>query len=658
MYDRAGRLVYSNRSLSPQELATQQQKGAPLLFQHFSVCASPPHQAIMPLMFSSWEPLLNHLRTLTCADLSLWLSPHTPTQDQNNSSEPLSARVAKVKLTYAEGEEWVTLRVSPSAQDLKGLTGEVTYEATLASLERLNQELRQASQAKDDFLASMSHELRTPLNAILGLSEALLESVYGPLSPDQVHSVKQISRGGEHLLALISDILDISKMRAGGLELHLTEVDVEAVCAEVIQQLRADLQRKHLLLSFEMDSKVQLLRADERYMKQALMNLLANAVKFTPEGKRIGIHVRGDAAQHRLKITVWDEGIGVASEDIERLFQPFVQLDSSLAKAYQGTGLGLAIVRSMMELHQGRVWVESTPQQGSSFHLEFPWDQERLVTTPQSAEPLQLDRVLLVEDSPIDADKLKRYLAEINTEVCVDETGGSALEAVRTFHPQVIILDLHLPETTGCELLARLRAHPKSAHLPVVVCSVLEPHEARVPLDQVQGYLVKPISRRSLFKALSQLPPQLINNSASALAAPSQARLGERSLSPQPQATQQTLLIVDDHLANIKLIQDYLTRKGYQLLTAEDGAQAVDVARALQPNLILMDVQMPRMDGIEATRILKADPLTQEIPIFALTALAMAGDKERCLEAGMDDYFTKPVSLRTLAKAISKKLSV
>ncbi|MBM4292559.1 MAG: response regulator, partial [Deltaproteobacteria bacterium] len=594
-------------------------------------------------------------------------------------------------------------------------------ERAKGELERANRELERASQAKDDFLASMSHELRTPLNSILGLSEALLESIYGELNPEQTQSVRHITRSGEHLLNLISDILDISKIRAGGLKLHAVDVDVEAVCSEVVQQFKPEMRRKQLSFSLSIEGSVYLLRADERWFKQMLMNLLSNAVKFTPTGKRVGLKVHGDVARRALRVTVWDEGIGIKQQDLSRLFQSFVQLDTSLARVYQGTGLGLSIVASVMELHGGKASVESVFGVGSRFHLDFPWQPADSVPLPTDFTPVsaELIRALVVEDSEVDAARLTRFLTELGTEVYVDPTGAIALSEAARVAPNVILLDLHLPERSGAELIRQLRAHPSTALLPIVVCSVLSPSEAQIPAELVDAYLVKPIGRRELRRAIRRIlgagDPRLGERASldepledsrgegwhdeasrredplsepheeARVQDPGEARgeargeapeeradapagAGEEASAPRralvvsaheadPQAPP-ALLVVDDNLSNIQLVQDYLSRKGYRLLTAEDGYQAVQVARALHPRLILMDVQMPHMDGIEATRHLKADPTTREIPVFALTALAMPGDRERCLEAGMEQYFTKPVSLRALSKSIAERLGL
>lgn len=580
-----------------------------------------------------WSTLLKQLSTQTL--VSSTLSFHgDPQQNEHQAS---------IQALKIDEENWIIIQFNKIDQ----------LKENLNLLETLNQELEQASRAKDDFLASMSHELRTPLNSILGLSEALLESIYGKLNIEQTQSIRQITRSGEHLLVLISDILDISKIRAGGMKLALTEIDVESLCSEIIQHFKPEMRRKQLSFSLDIEGSGYVLTADQKWFKQLLMNLMSNAVKFTPSSKRIGLKIHGNHDKKQLRVTVWDEGIGVRPEDQTRLFLPFVQLDSSLSRAYEGTGLGLSIVASIMELHGGKVSLESTLGRGSTFHLDFPWVEGLSLPKlkPDLATP-NLEKVLVVEDSVVDAEKLKRYLAELGTDIIWDATGALTLQQAEQTLPELVMLDLHLPEASGLELLQHLKKHPKLASIPVVICSVLEPAESNVPQELISGYLVKPFSRASLLEVLQ-------NVSVSKPQSSHDTTPPHKALIAQPyerKHNQRTILVVDDNLSNIQLVQDYLKRKGFDLLTAEDGLQAVQVAQTFTPDLILMDIQMPHMDGIEATQILRSDQRTKKIPIFALTALAMPGDKERCLSSGMDDYFTKPVSLRELHKRIQTRL--
>lgn len=554
----------------------------------------------------------------------------------------------------------------------------------LTQIEVINTELAKSVQAKDEFLASMSHELRTPLNAILGLCEAILEGVYGRLETDLHQPIRQVFSNGHHLLSVISDILDLSKLRAGGISLSMKDLDVEACCFEALQVFRGEMQKKCLAVNVSIEG-VYVLNADERWFKQVLMNLISNAVKFTKSNHRVGINVGVSPISGFLRVTVWDEGIGISKENLPRLFQNFVQLDTSLARAYEGTGLGLSIVSQVMSLHGGEVHVDSELNQGSKFHLDFPWlpDHQVMDKVFEENTPPDLKSVLLVEDSAIDADRIKRYLDETNTEVIWDKRGGDAIRLAKEQNPNVIILDLFLPESSGWDILKQLKQNPLLSRIPVVVCSVLPQDKRRSENQLIQGYLQKPFSRRALEKMLRSISKLLKSHNKETDLVKSEGATLDKALMISAneiqnvesielnvdqklvnvgaqddtlRITSPTVLIVDDNLSNIQLVRDYLKRKGYNILTAEDGYQAVQVTRLHQPNLILMDIQMPHMDGIEATTHIKVDPNVSDIPIFALTALAMPGDRERCINAGMSEYFTKPVSLRGLYKKIKETI--
>ncbi len=401
-----------------------------------------------------------------------------------------------------------------------------------ADLSVANAELSRAARLKDEFLAAMSHELRTPLNAILGLSEALQEEIYGSLTERQTKSLRTIETSGRHLLALINDILDVSKIGAGKLKLTIGPVAVESVCRASLGLVKQDAHKKRLKVSSSFDSAVTIVQVDMRRLKQILVNLLSNAVKFTPEGGAIGLEVVGDAEREVVHFTVWDTGIGIAPEEMERLFKPFVQLDSSLSRKHVGTGLGLVLVHRMTEMHGGGVSVESEVGKGSRFTVSLPWQQE----------------------------------------------GGR-----------------------------RTRKQGDKG--------------ARGQVDE-----------------------------------------GKDRPSP---ARPTTILLAEDNEASIQTSADYLRVSGYRVIVARNGVEAVERALEEKPDLILMDIQMPEMDGLEATRRIRAaSPLSPptggrkggDVPIVALTALAMPNDRERCLEAGANEYLSKPVGLRELVRVIEKQL--
>ena len=383
------------------------------------------------------------------------------------------------------------------------------------TLRYANQELGRAMRMKDEFLASMSHELRTPLTGILGLSEILQMGPYGQLNEKQNQAVHMIRDSGQHLLELINDMLDLSKIEAGMLELEIQPLALEDICQASLQLVKGMAGKKRQQISLAMTPPAIAIQADGRRLKQMLVNLLSNAIKFTPEAGPIGLEVRASPAEQQVRLTVWDTGMGIAPQDLERLFQPFVQLDEHQA----GTGLGLVLVKRLAELHGGTVSVTSAPGQGSRFTISLPWQPE-----PPGAEVA-------------------------NADAADDET---------------------LPEL--------------------------------------------------------------------------------------PNAASYVILLAEDSQVNILLIGDFLQSLGCRTVFAANGRQALEKAQEYHPDLILMDVQMPEMDGLSAIRRLRQDPEFARTPIIALTALAMPGDRERCLAAGASDYLTKPVRLAQLGALIRRLL--
>jgi signal transduction histidine kinase/ActR/RegA family two-component response regulator len=380
-----------------------------------------------------------------------------------------------------------------------------------------------ANQAKTEFLASMSHELRTPLNVVLGMSEVLREQKSGALVVAQVECVRSIEESGRHLLSLINDILDLSKIEAGKLELESQQISIRDVCDASLRMVRENAQKKSLHFEIEYRQGCEVISADPRRLKQILVNLLSNAAKFTPDGGKGGILVTQKAEPPAIIFQVWDTGIGISSEDQQKLFKPFVQIDSELSRRYSGTGLGLALVKRMTEMHGGLVTVESTPNRGSRFSVILP----------------------LAPD------------------------------------------DLALATTTPRENSAATSIAGASDH-PIPGCPLL--------------------------------------------------------------------LIAEDNPDNIALIEYFAQMRGCRTLTARNGIEAVARARTDAPDVVLMDVNMPDMDGLEATRLISSDPRTRHIPVICVTANAMASDRQRCLAAGASAYLSKPVNLQQLAGAITRLL--
>jgi CheY-like chemotaxis protein/anti-sigma regulatory factor (Ser/Thr protein kinase) len=407
---------------------------------------------------------------------------------------------------------------------------------------------------------------------------------------------------------------------------------------------------------------VATIQADERRMKQILVNLLSNAVKFTPEGGEIGLEVVGNEGAGVAHITVWDTGIGIADEDKTRLFQPFVQLDSRLAREFSGTGLGLSLVQRMMDLHGGTVSVQSEVGQGSRFTLSFPWfgaetlsPLEQVQKGGQSDLGMAFRLAMVVDDSPAATAQMKRYLNELHIDVVTQYVGRGVVEQAAVMQPDMIVLDILLPDISGWEVLEGLQAHAETRRIPVLVASVIDEREHALAAGAVDC-LLKPVTRPQLHGVLQRLllkvrrfqTRPLPTTSTSSGTAP----LHKKLLMARPR-----ILLAEDNEANINTFSHYLVAKGYDMIVAHNGREAIERTRTEKPDLILMDIQMPQMNGLEAIREIRADENIKAIPIIAVTALAMPGDQEKCLAAGANDYISKPVSLKGLLERIQAQLN-
>jgi PAS domain S-box-containing protein len=525
-------------------------------------------------------------------------------------------------------------------------TAELALRKALNELTRVNAELDQAGRLKDEFLANMSHELRTPLNAILGLSEALLEQMAGTLSPRQVKSITTISTSGTHLLALINDILDLSKVESGKLELNPETVNVQEFCESCLLFVRTQALQKNICLTFEHDKNVRKFSADPKRLKQILINLLTNAVKFTQDGGRIGLKVSAPEGEDSVRFTVWDTGIGIAPEDARKLFSAFTQIDSGLSRSQEGTGLGLVLVAKLVELHGGSVVLESEPGHGSRFIVTLPQrartSEERGHFPKQDSPKLRgCHRALVIEDDPTSGAILVNYLTELGIQSVLKVRGEEAVDTVLREHPDLILLDIILPGDSGWVVLARLKEHPDTCHIPVAVISVVDEPEKSHKLGALVHF-TKPVSRAQLAGFLQCSVVEVKRPPAPCIV---------KALTNGPM-----ILLAEDNDANVQTIGGYLEDKGYTMHYAMNGVVAVKLAREIIPALILMDVQMPVMDGLTAIKKIREDPITKMIPIVALTALVMPGDRERCIAAGATDYRSKPVCLKSLVELVERLL--
>lgn|GEM_PF-1393267 len=539
--------------------------------------------------------------------------------------------------------QYITPEVGPPC--FINIANDIGERERTEELRAANRELTRISLFKSEFLANMSHELRTPLNAILGLSEAMLDQISAPPTPRQAKSLTTIHSSGQHLLSLINDILDLSKVEAGALEMHAEPLNVRELCESCLLFVRTQAMEKNLWIDTEFVAPTLQIHADPKRCKQILVNLLNNAVKFTPAGGRIGLRVAVLPNATGVQFTVWDTGIGISIEDQFKLFRPFSQIDSGLARSQEGTGLGLALVARLVELLGGSLSLESEPGQGSQFSVVLPLT---VGAAPGPALHSNLDRrdyrrALLIAEDARAGEQLQDYLTELNLESAVHRHRDKAVEAVLREQPDVIFLDILLPNKNGWDVLAKLKANPTTRFVPVVVISIAD-EAGKAKVFGADTHFTKPITRQQLAHFLQREKVPLASSEP-----PFQ--------SPPTTAGGPLILLAEDNAANRETIGGYLQDRGYTVHYAHNGREAVQSAQELKPALILMDIQMPVLDGIGAMREIRADLALRDIPIVALTALAMPGDRERCLAAGATEYLSKPVSLMMLTALVEKSLT-
>lgn len=537
------------------------------------------------------------------------------------------------------------------------------HKLTEESLKKTKAEAEAANKAKTDFLANMSHELRTPLNHIIGFSELVVDKQLGELNKIQEEYLNDVLSSGKHLLSLINDILDLSKVEAGKLEFAPSDINPGALLENSLVMVKERAMKHRIQLSTRMGNIPDIMIADERKLKQICYNLLSNAVKFTPDGGKIDVDaevidhqwlqnnvpapfganlltVIENKGSEYLKVTVTDNGIGIPAGSLKKIFGQFQQEGISTSKKYGGTGLGLALCKNLLELHKGGIWVESQIEKGSTFSFVIPLTghadncrTDPVKTRPESNPFSRRNKplILIVDDD----EKMCRRMSDIFTlegyDVHTAMNGQSAITSTVETLPDLILLDLMLPKTDGWQVLTQLKADKKTRNIPIIICSVIEDHL----MAQYHGacdYLIKPVQRQYLLDCLKKIDFSFC---------------GEHRVND--------ILLVDDNPRDLKFYADILKREGLTVRLAQSGSQAISMIREQPPALVLLDLLMPDMSGYQVIDIMRNDTSSREIPVIVLTGASLSRAERKKLAADIEGVVEKtPDSLEILLSEMKK----